>query len=110
MSSLFTKRSGPRSRRKAASRCNELGTNATIATTLRLYLVPDRIAVTATPALVRVGTLGGRAVGVDVAGRAGVAFELGRVEIDADSPPLSYVSRSRWHALPFSVRLGLRFD
>jgi hypothetical protein len=89
---------------------SELGTSATFAPTLRLYLVPDRVALTATPALVRVGTLGGHAVGVDVAGRAGVAFELGRVEIDVDSPPLSYVSRSRWDALPFSVRLGLRFD
>ena len=56
------------------------------------------------------GALGGRAVGVDVAARAGVVLEVGRLELAIDSPPLSYVSRARWHALPFTVRLGLRFD
>jgi hypothetical protein len=65
--------------------------------------------VTATPALVRVGALADRAVGVDVAARAGLALEVGRIELAADSPPLSYVARWRWHALPFTIRLGVWF-
>ena len=81
-----------------------------IAPTLRAYLMPNRLAVTATPALVRVGALAGDAVGVDVAGRAGIALELGRLELAVDSPPLSYLSRARWHALPISFRLGMRLD
>jgi len=78
--------------------------------TLRAYLVPDRLAVALVPALVRVGALAGHATGVDVAGRLGLALALGRVELEVDSPPLSYVARDRWHAVPFSVRLGLLFD
>jgi hypothetical protein len=81
-----------------------------VAPTVRAYLTPDRLALTATPALVRVGALGGRAVGADVAARAGLLLDFGRLVIAADSPPLSYVAQSRWHALPFTVRLGLRLD
>ena len=73
-------------------------------------LLPNRLAVTATPALVRVGAFADRAVALDVAARAGVALEVGRLELEVDSPPLSYVSQARWHALPITVRLGLRFD
>jgi hypothetical protein len=77
---------------------------------LRYYVLPDRLALAVTPALVRVGVIADRPVGLDVAGRIGVIFDLGRLAIGADSPPLSYLSRDRWHALPFTVRLGLRLD
>ncbi len=86
------------------------GTSLAIAPTLRAYLLANRVAVTATPALVRVGAFADRAVAVDVAARAGIALELGRLELEADSPPLSYVSQARWYALPITVRLGLRLD
>jgi hypothetical protein len=46
----------------------------------------------------------------DVAGRVGVAVAFGKVELSVDSPPLSYVSRERWHTLPITVRLGLLFE
>ena len=81
-----------------------------VAPTLRAYVLPNRLAVSATPALVRAGALAGRALAIDVAGRAGIAIDVGRLELAADSPPLSYVSTARWHALPFTVRLGLRFE
>jgi len=81
-----------------------------LAPTLRAYALPGRLALTASPALVRVGTIAQGSFGVDVAARAGLALILGRVEIGADSPPLSYVATSRWHALPFTARLGLWFD
>jgi hypothetical protein len=86
------------------------GTSLAVAPTARAYLVANRLALSATPALVRVGAFADHAVALDVAGRAGVAFELGRLELDVDSPPLSYVSRSRWHGLPITVRLGLRLE
>jgi hypothetical protein len=78
--------------------------------TLRAYVVADRLAVALVPALLRVGALAGHATGVDVAGRIGITLDLGRVELEVDSPPLSYVARDRWHAVPFSARLGLLFD
>lgn len=81
-----------------------------VAPTVRAYLRPNRVALTATPALLRVGAFADRQVAVDVAGRAGIALEAGRIELDADSAPLSYVSQARWHALPFTVRLGLLLD
>ncbi len=81
-----------------------------MAPTLWAYLVPNRFALTATPALIRFGAIADRAVAVDVAGRAGIALDLGRLELEADSPPLSYVSRDRWSALPITMRLGLQFD
>jgi hypothetical protein len=84
------------------------GASVAVAPTVRAYLLPNRLAVTATPALVRVGAFANEAVALDVAGRAGVAFELGRLELEVDSPPLSYVSEARWHGLPITVRLGLR--
>jgi hypothetical protein len=86
------------------------GASLAVAPELRAYLRPNRIALTATPALIRVGALSNRALALDVAARAGIALELGRLELEVDSPPLSYVSQARWHALPITVRLGLRFD
>ena len=86
------------------------GGSLAVAPTLWAYLVPNRFALTATPALVRFGALADRAVAVDVAGRAGIVLDLGRLELEADSPPLSYVSRDRWSALPITMRLGLQFD
>jgi hypothetical protein len=86
------------------------GASLAVAPTLRAYLRPNRIALTATPALIRVGALSDHALALDVAARAGIALELGRLELEVDSPPLSYVSQARWHALPITVRLGLRFD
>jgi hypothetical protein len=77
---------------------------------LAAYLVPNRLAVTAVPALVQLGNVTGPHFGADLAGRAGIAFDFGKVELAVDSPPLSYLSRERWHALPISVRLGLLFD
>jgi hypothetical protein len=79
-----------------------------MAPVLRAYVIPSRLALTATPALVRV--LLKVPVQVDVAARAGIALEIGRLELAVDSPPLSYVSQSRWHALPFTVRLGLQIE
>ena len=81
-----------------------------VAPTLRAYALPGRLALTATPALLRMGTIAQRSFAFDVAARAGLVLILGRVEIGADSPPLSYVATSRWHALPFTARLGLWFD
>jgi hypothetical protein len=81
-----------------------------LAPTARYYFVRDRLAVTATPALVRVGVIADRVLAADVAARAGLALDLGRVELSVQSPPLSYVSQSRWHALPITARLGLSFD
>jgi hypothetical protein len=74
------------------------------------YVVPGRLAVVTAPALVRLGTVGAPGFGADVAGRAGLALDVGRVELAVDSPVLSYVTPARWHGLPFSVRLGLLFD
>jgi hypothetical protein len=86
------------------------GASLAVAPTLRAYLSPNRIALTVTPALTRVGAFSDQAVALDVAARAGLALELGRLELEADSPPLSYVSQARWHGLPITMRLGLRFD
>jgi hypothetical protein len=76
----------------------------------RYYIVRDGVAITATPALVRLGAIADRAFAVDVAARAGIALELANIELAVDSPPLSYVAQSRWHPLPISVRLGFLFD
>jgi hypothetical protein len=81
-----------------------------LAPVLGLYLVPNRIAVTTEPARVLLGAVAGPGFGADIAGRAGLVLDLGKVELIVDSPPLSYVSPDRWHALPFSLRLGLRLE
>lgn len=74
------------------------------------YLVPDRLALTVVPALLQIGNVTGQGFGVDVGGRAGIAFDAGKVELAVDSPPISYLSLQRWHTLPITVRLGLLFD
>jgi hypothetical protein len=81
-----------------------------VAPTLRWYLWPDRLGVDATPALVRAGALAGQALAVDVAARAGVVLEVGRLELAVDSPPISYVSAARRHPLPLTVRLGVQLN
>ena len=81
-----------------------------VAPLLVAYLLPNRLAVTAAPALLQVGDVTGHGFGADVAGRLGLALDLGKVELAVDSPPLSYLSRQRWHALPVFVRLGILFD
>jgi hypothetical protein len=87
-----------------------LGNTLGILPTLRAYVMPDRLAGVVVPALVRVGTMDQHSTAADVAGRVGVALDIGRVEVEVDSPPLSYVSMSRWDARPFSVRLGVWFE
>jgi hypothetical protein len=74
------------------------------------FLSPNRLAVTIVPALLQIGSITGQGFGADVGGRAGLVFEIGKVEVAVDSPPISYLSRSRWHTLPITVRLGLLFD
>jgi hypothetical protein len=81
-----------------------------LAPLLTAYLLPNRLALTAVPALVQIGDLSAHGFGADVAGRLGLAFDLGKAEIAVDSPPLSYLSRQRWHTLPISVKLGVLFD
>jgi hypothetical protein len=80
------------------------------APTVDAYLFPDRLAVTATPALIRYGALAERAVGFDVAARVGLRCDIARIQFEVDSPPLSYLDQSRWHGLPLTARLGLEFD
>jgi len=81
-----------------------------VAPVARVYLVARRLSVAATPGLVRVGSLAGESVGVDVGGQLSLALTVARVELSLQSPPLSYVSPSRRHTLPLSIRLGLLFD
>jgi hypothetical protein len=81
-----------------------------VAPTVDLYLLPSRLALTATPALMRFGAIAERPVAFDIAARAGLRLDLSRLELEVDSPPWSYVAQSRWHGLPLTVRLGLRLD
>jgi hypothetical protein len=80
------------------------------APTLDAYVLADRLAVTVTPALVRYGAIADQALAIDVAARAGLRLDIARIDLEVDSPPLSYVDRSRWHGLPLTVRLGLQLD
>jgi hypothetical protein len=86
------------------------GGSVALAPTGRVYLVTGRVSLAATPALTRFGVLANRPVAFDVAARAGIALDVGGIELSVDSPPLSYVSTSRWHTLPFTVRLGTLID
>jgi hypothetical protein len=74
------------------------------------YLVPNRLALVATPASLRLNARDGHPLGYDVAGVLSLLIDLTRVEVAVDSPPLSYVSASRWHGLPVTVRLGILLD
>ncbi|HEY7371240.1 MAG TPA: hypothetical protein VIF57_03610 [Polyangia bacterium] len=88
------------------------GGTATLAPAIRFYLAPDRLWLGATPAAFRVGVGEGqssRTIRADVAGALAIGVIVGRLELSIASPPLSYVSRDRWHALPISARLGLLF-
>jgi hypothetical protein len=80
------------------------------AATLRVYLVHDRVALVLTPALVRFGVLGTPTLGVDVAGRAGLAVEIGNVELGVDSFPLSYLPDGRREMVPLTMHLGVLLD
>ena len=65
---------------------------------------------TAYPALVQLGDVTGHGYSADLAGRLGLTLDIGKVELAVESPPLSYLSRERWHTLPISLRVGLLFD
>lgn len=80
------------------------------APTARVYVVADRVALTLTPLLVRAGVLTTGQLGVDVAARGGVAFELGNIEVAVDSFPLSYLPDGRRELFPLTVRLGVLVD
>jgi hypothetical protein len=80
------------------------------AVTLRAYLVHDRVALVLTPALVRFGVLATPTLGVDVAGRAGLAVEIGNVELGVDSFPLSYLPDGRREMVPLTMHLGVLLD
>jgi hypothetical protein len=80
------------------------------APTVDIYVLPDQLALTATPALLHYGAIAERALALDVAARAGVRIDIARVEFEVDAPPLSYVSESRWHPLPITARLGVEID
>jgi hypothetical protein len=73
--------------------------------TLQYHVVPDTIAVTAVPALLRAG-----AAPTDVAGTLGIALQVNGLEVSLESPPLSYVSRDRWRGRPLTLRLALLLD
>ena len=74
----------------------------------RWYLLPDRVALVLAPAVLRVGLADLDSHGaVDVGGRIGVGLAVGRIEVRADAPTLSYVTTQRWHARPFSMSLAV---
>ena len=77
---------------------------------LRLYVVADKVALIATPALMRAGALGSGQLGFDIGARGGIALQVGNVELGVDSAPFSYLSRDLWHAFPIAVRLGALLD
>ena len=81
-----------------------------LAATVRYYLVPGVLALVASPAVFTLGPQSGSHVAPDLAGRIGVAFAFGSIELSLDSPSLSYLSRDRWHARPLSARLGFFVD
>jgi len=86
------------------------GLNVAAAPILRRYLLPDRLWIGATPAALRVGKLDGQTVGIDVAAVLSLGLIVGRIEVAVESPPLSYVARDRWNAVPVPLRLGLLWD
>jgi hypothetical protein len=86
------------------------GNVVVLSPTGHVYVVPQRLALIAEPARVSVGALGGHALAGDLAGRLGLALDLGAVEAAIESPPLSYLTPSRSRALPFSVRIGLMLE
>jgi hypothetical protein len=86
------------------------GNGLALGPTLFDYLAANRLALVATPASLRLNAQDGRTLGWDVAGLLSLIVDLTKIEVAVDSPPLSYVSRSRWHDLPVVVRLGLLLE
>lgn len=86
------------------------GLNVAVAPILRFHLLPDRVWIGGSPAALRVGALDGQSIGADVAAVLALGLIVGKLELAVESPPLSYVSRDRWHALPVPLRLGLLWD
>lgn len=82
----------------------------TLAPSLCLYVLPDRLAAVVTPAALLVDAPDGHDARADAVGLVTIVFDIARVEVAVDSPPLSYVSTARWHALPLVVRLGLLLE
>jgi hypothetical protein len=83
------------------------GSAVTLAPSLVWYLLPNHLGAVLAPAALRVDTPDGHDPRVDAVGLLSVVLDVARVEVAVDSPPLSYVSTARWHALPLAVRLGL---
>ena len=86
------------------------GVTSTLAPALRFYLLPDRVWLGVTPAALRVGAQDGQSLAIDAAGYAALGLVVGALEMSVASPPLSYVARDRWQALPIAVRLGFLFN
>jgi hypothetical protein len=86
------------------------GETLAVVPALLVYLVPNRLALAARPAALRIGAMAGKSLTADVAAQLALALDVGRLELALESPPLSYVSQARWHPRPWSVRLGLLFD
>jgi hypothetical protein len=86
------------------------GNGLALGPTLFDYLASNRLAIVATPASLRMNAPDGQSVGWDVAGLVSLVVDLTKIEVAVDSPPLSYVSKSRWHDLPVVVRLGLLLE
>ena len=83
------------------------GSAVTLAPSLVWYAMPNLLGAALVPVALRVDTRDGHDPRVDAVGLLSVVLDVARVEIAVDSPPLSYVSTARWHALPLAVRLGL---
>ncbi len=83
----------------------------TAAALVRLYLLPDALALVLSPAALGLRTSSGPGGAIDLQARAGLALMLGRIELRADAPPLSYLDSNgfhfTWHRRPFSIGLAL---
>jgi hypothetical protein len=82
----------------------------TLAPSLYWYVLADKLAAAATPVALRVDAPDGHEPRFDAIGLLSIIIDVARVEVAVDSPPLSYVSTARWHALPLAVRLGLLLE
>jgi hypothetical protein len=82
----------------------------TLAPSLYWFVVPNRLGAAATPVALRVDVPDGHRPRADAIGLVSIVFDIARVEVAVDSPPLSYVSTTRWHGLPLAIRLGLLLE
>jgi hypothetical protein len=82
----------------------------TLAPSLYWFVVPNRLGAAATPVALRVDVPDGHRPRADAIGLFSILFDIARVEVAVDSPPLSYVSTTRWHGLPLAIRLGLLLE